>query len=92
MQHRSISASISKAPKTDPTAIPAIAPPDKPWWAEDLPAAAAEEPVADEVLLVEEGKRGGIEEVIGRVTPEHRVVTFEPTQQESVAFGELAAQ
>lgn len=33
-----------------------------------------------------------MEEVIGSSTPTQRVVTFEPKQHESVAFGELAAQ
>ncbi|KAL8691154.1 MAG: hypothetical protein Q9218_003551 [Villophora microphyllina] len=52
-----------------------------------------DDPVGVGVLpLVDEGKRGGNEEVMGSVTPAQRAVTFEPTQQESVAFGELAAQ
>ena len=48
---------------------------------------------ADEVLLdVEDGKRGGTEKIEGKITFVHRFVTFEATQQESVAFGELNAQ
>lgn len=83
---------MSSAPKTDPTTIPAICPPDRPWWAGGGFAAAVDEPVADGAPLVADGKRGGMEEVVGRVTPEQRLVALEPTQQESVAFGELAAQ
>jgi len=41
---------------------------------------------------VDEGNKGGMEDVIGRVTPEHRWVTLDATQQESVALGELDAQ
>jgi len=49
--------------------------------------------LADGVLLdVEDGKSGGTEVIVGRITPGHRLVTFEPTQHESVAFGELEAQ
>lgn len=50
----------------------------------------AVEEVADEVDV----KRGCMDEVatIGKTTLSQRVVVFEKTQQESVAFGELAAQ
>lgn len=48
---------------------------------------------AEEILLdVEDGNRGGIEKIEGRVTPTHREVTLDATQQESVAFSELDAQ
>ena len=57
-------------------------------------------PVAAAVVLdadgkaeeVEEGNNGGTENIGGIVTPSHRLVTFEATQQESVEFGELSAQ
>lgn len=93
VQHSSMRTRMSSAPTTDPITMPAIAPPDKPRWADWPFAAAAEVPVAEGApLLVEDGKRGGIDEVVGSVTPAQRFVTFEPIQQESVAFGELAAQ
>ena len=70
---------------TDPTTIPAIAPPDRPsFW--PIP------PVGEGVVVaVCDGNSGGIEDVGGNLIPSHRVVTFEATQHESVAFGELAA-
>jgi len=76
--------------------MPAIAPPESPFLfrlvgedVEDGDLVAVEE-VADEV----EVKRGCIDEVatMGRTTLSQRFVVFEKTQQESVAFGELAAQ
>lgn len=49
--------------------------------------------VAEAVPLdVEEGNSGGRETLAGRVTPMQRAVTLDAPQQESVAFGELAAQ
>lgn len=36
--------------------------------------------------------RGGMEDVVGMLTPEQRVEASEFTQQESVALGELDAQ
>lgn len=42
--------------------------------------------------MVEDGKSVGIEDVVGKVTPVHRLMTFEAAQHESVAFGELVAQ
>lgn len=58
------------------------------------PVAAAEVLVADDgpPLVADGKKRGGMDGVLGSVTPSQRFVTFEATQQESVAFGELAAQ
>lgn len=69
--------------------IPAICPPDKPWWSSSVSA-----PVAEELLgLVDDGNRGGKEEVpVGNTTPVQRSVTLEAAQQGSVAFGELDAQ
>lgn len=81
-----------RAPTTEPTTMPAICPPDKPSPLDESCPAAAGDPVADGVLPVEDGKRGGIEDEGGKVTPVQRFVTSDPTQQESVAFGELAAQ
>ena len=77
----------------EPSTIPAIAPFDKPesWWL--LLTAASLLAAAVGVLLdVDEGKRGGIEVKVGSVTPGHLLVTFAPSQQVSVAFGELVAQ
>lgn len=92
MQHNNISAAIIRAPNTEPTTIPASCPPDKPLSADGVFAATTDDPVGDGVPLVADGKRGGMEAMGGRVTPTQRFVTSEPTQQESVAFGELAAQ
>jgi len=79
---------IKAAPTTDPTATPAICPPVNPllWLA----------PLLGEGVLwavgVADGKSGGKEVCEGSVTPGQRLFTFEPTQHESVAFGELVAQ
>lgn len=84
-------AAISSAPSTEPITIPAIWPPVKPRFV--VPAAAA--PVAVLVgtpLDVELGKRGAIDEVVGRRTLVHLCSTPELAQQESVALGEEAAQ
>ena len=77
----------SKAiPKTEPTTIPAICPPDNPALWEGTGLLEGPE------LALAVGKSGGIDEVVGSLTPGHRDVTLEAEQQESVAFGELAAQ
>ena len=48
---------------------------------------------ADGVLLdVDDGKSGGMEVKVGSVTPGHLLFTSAPSQQVSVAFGELVAQ
>ncbi len=50
---------------------------------------------ADGVLLDvddDDGKSGGMEVKVGSVTPGHLLFTFAPSQQVSVAFGELVAQ
>lgn len=58
-----------------------------------MPFVAAGAPVADELPFpVDDGNSGGMEEVDGKRTPVHRLVTFDAAQQESVAFGELEAQ
>ena len=77
----------------EPSTIPAIAPFDRPesWWL--LLAAAPLLAAAVGVLFdVDEGKRGGMEVKVGSVTPGHLLVTFAPSQQVSVALGELVAQ
>ena len=48
---------------------------------------------AVEVLLdVDDGKRGGMDVKVGSVTPGHLLFTLAPSQQVSVALGELVAQ
>lgn len=79
------------APKTEPMTIPAIAPPDSPRVCE-LGAAPDVLLAEGEVLDVGEGNSGGMENIWGKVTPLHLLVTFDVTQHESVAFGELDAQ
>ena len=73
----------------EPTTIPAICPPDK---EPEEPVAAPAVLVAADEAEVEDGNNGGTENIGGTVTLSHRAVTSEATQQESVAFGELAAQ
>ena len=80
----------SSTPSTEPITTPAICPPEssRRWL-----ALAAETPVAVELRApVEDGNRGGIGDVDGRVTPVHRWVTLDAAQHESVALGELDEQ
>lgn len=76
--------------------MPAIAPPESPFRFRLVGADVEEgDLVAVEDVAVEvEVKRGCMDEVatIGRTTLSQRFVVLEKTQQESVAFGELAAQ
>ncbi len=66
IQHSNIRPSNRVAPITEPTTIPAMAPPERP---EPLLALAAA-PVAEGVVLaVVDGNNGGMEERVGRVTP-----------------------
>ena len=88
---RIIAAIRSATPTMAPTTIPAIAPPERPEPDLFAPAPAAAD-VADGTADVLEGKRGGIDVVVGSSTFSHRDSTFELTQQESVALGELEAQ
>lgn len=79
------------APTMDPTTIPAIWPPVRPPLALFAPAAVLledDEPLEE----FEPGNSGGMDENGGNWTPTHLLVTFEPTQHESVALGELEAQ
>jgi hypothetical protein len=95
-QARIKSARRTKTPSKDPMTMPAIAPPENPFRFRLAVEAVGDadfvavEDVADEV----EVKRGCIDEVatMGSTTLSQRFVVFEKTQQESVAFGELAAQ
>lgn len=65
-QHSNIRPSNRIAPTTEPTTIPAMAPPERP---EPLLALAAA-PVAEGVLLaVVDGNSGGMEDSVGKVTP-----------------------
>jgi len=78
---------IKAAPRTDPTTMPAIWPPDRPFLevAADLGVAVGEP--------VDVGSEsGGMDVVLGRRTFTHRCSTFEFTQHESVEFAELVAQ
>ena len=65
-KHSNIRPSNRIAPITEPTTIPAMAPPERP---EPLLALAAA-PVAEGVLLaVVDGNKGGMEDSVGKVTP-----------------------
>jgi hypothetical protein len=91
MQQKMTAARISAAPRIDPMTIPAIAPPERPDLDGRVPGAAV--PVAegapDGVL---DGNSGGIETVVGRLTPTQRLLTFALTQQEFVELIVLSAQ
>jgi hypothetical protein len=90
MQQNITAARISAAPMRVPMTIPAMAPPDSP--VPDAPAPAPV-PVADGVLDdVLEGNSGGIDTVVGRLTPTHRLFTFALTQHELVELTVLSAQ
>lgn len=82
MQQKITAARMSAAPTSEPMTMPAMAPPESPDR-ERLPLEAAPvEPGPAEAVL--DGKRGGIETVVGSVTPWQRDSTFEVTQHESV--------
>jgi len=92
MTQQPIKAAIKKkAPRSDPTTIPAIWPPLRPW----LSDATGMVPLPVAVGLpeeVEEGNSGGIEVVVGKWTFVHRDSARALAQHESVPFGELFAQ
>ena len=99
MQHSKSRPINNAAPTTEPITIPAIAPFDRPEPCWLLMPAAPLLADAGGVLVdvdvdddVDDGKRGGIDVKDGSVTPEHLLFTLAPSQQESVAFGELEAQ
>lgn len=80
-------ARISAAATSEPMTIPAMAPPER-----LDPDAAAPEVVPVGAAAVDDGKRGGMEVVVGNSTPWHRASTLAFTQHESVELGELWAQ
>lgn len=80
-------ARISAAPTSEPTTIPAMAPPESPGL--DWPAPALEDAEGEDVLV---GNTGGIEMVVGSSTPEQRDSIFALTQHESVELTVLLAQ
>jgi hypothetical protein len=82
---------MSPAPTIAPMTMPAIAPPESPDPDPDPPVAAPFEAVGDdvEVLL---GNSGGIDTVVGSLTPWQRCSTFELTQHELVELVVLSAQ
>lgn len=82
-------ARIRAAPTSDPTTIPAMAPPESPDPDRAPPAAGL--PVPDGAGE-DVGNTGGMETVVGRSTPMQRLSTFELTQHELVEFTELSAQ
>lgn len=84
MQQKIAPKIMSAAATSDPTTMPAMAPPERPD-----PELAPALGVADSVL---EGNRGGIDTVVGSLTPEQRDSTRELTQQELVEFTRLSAQ
>lgn len=74
---------------TEPITIPAIAPLESPGpWLAALPVADA----VGVLLDVDEGNRRGTDLKVGSITPGQRLFAFDPSQHESVAFGELFAQ
>jgi hypothetical protein len=87
MQHSKSKPINTANPMMEPTTIPAICPPFKP---PEVPVTAPD--AVGKAVEVEDGNNGGTENIGGKVTPSHRVVTSDATQQESVAFGELDAQ
>lgn len=86
------SASNKKAPRMEPTTMPAISPPVRPRLR--LVVAAVLEVAEEEGEEVEEVNNGSIVDVAttGSTTPSHLVSVSEKTQHESVELGELAAQ
>ena len=91
MQQKMTAARINAAPAIDPTTIPAMARPERPD--PEPPAPAAAPPVAEGTLDdVLDGKSGGIETVVGRLTPVQRLFTFALTQHELVELTVLSAQ
>ena len=91
MQQKMTPAMMRAAPMSDPITIPAMAPPDSPLsvFFPPVPAPAVELGAADAVL---EGKSGGIDMVVGRMTPTQRVSTLALTQHVSVELAVLPAQ
>jgi hypothetical protein len=82
-------AMIRAAPMMAPMTIPAMAPPERPGSPPPVPAPAVELGDAEDVL---DGNTGGIDTVVGRLTPTQRDSTLALTQQESVEFEVLSEQ
>lgn len=89
MQQKITAAKINAAPTIDPMTMPAMAPPESPDFEPPAPAPAVADAVADEVLV---GNNGGIETVVGSVTPSQRFSTLELIQHELVEFTVLSLQ
>ena len=91
MQQRTIKARRSRNPRREPTTMPAIAPPESPLLLVSFPD---EPPAVGDAVDVTVVVTGGIDVLlkVGRTTPSQRDSAFDPTQQESVALGELASQ
>lgn len=91
MQQKMTAAITRPAPMRDPMTMPAMAPLERPLLALCPPddAPLVELGTADEVL---DGKTGGMEIVVGSLTPWQRVSTLALTQQESVEFAVLPEQ
>src|ERR1700744_6394761 len=83
MQAPMMRAKRRMAPRMEPTTMPAMAPPDSPLLVSARGAVA---------FAVAVGKRLPMLVVKGSFTPLQRVSTCEYKQQDSVEFGELAAQ
>ncbi len=91
MHARIIRPSSRRNPSIEPTTIPAIAPPLRPFPSPlDAPALALL--VGEEVGLAVEEKTSAIEEKTGSVTSWQRPSASEVKQHESVAFSVLARQ
>jgi len=91
MQKKMTRARIRAAPTSEPTTIPAIAPPDRPDPVLPVPpVTGAEVPVG--ATEEDDGNRGAMEVVVGRWTPTHLGSTFEFRQQELVSFKVLVLQ
>jgi hypothetical protein len=71
--------------------IPAMAPPDKPFRDCTVPVAAPPvvDGIPDEVL---EGNSGGMDTVVGRLTPTQRLLALALMQHELVELTVLSAQ
>jgi len=72
--------------------IPAISPPERPLLLAADAVPEARLPVAVGLLLDVEVNKFGTVEKTGSITPVHRPVALDVTQQESVAFSELPWQ
>lgn len=90
-QKKMRAARTNSAPTIAPITMPAMAPPDSPESELESPVAA---PFVADGAVVEllVGNSGGIDTVVGSITPTHRDSTFELTQHELVELTVLSAQ